>query len=96
MTKHGKKNRKWRARRPAVIGRSIRLTAHGWQRQHKPATDAPPDNGAYQPPPLPSGMAELSEHGQSRLPHPLFFFILAAAAVFIVTIARLVSTMPDK
>lgn len=95
MAKHGKKNRKWRARRPAVIGRSIRLTAHGWRRQ-KPAADAPPGNGAYHPPPLPRGMAEISEHGQSRLPHPLFFAILAAAAAFIAAIAWLISTMPDK
>jgi hypothetical protein len=92
----GKKKHKRRLRRPAVIGRSIRLSARGWRRQRvKQAAAAPPD-GAYQPPPLPSGVAEFSENGQSLRPHPIFFIIVGAAVVFIAAVAWLIARNPAR
>jgi hypothetical protein len=91
----GKKKHRRRLRRPAVIGRSIRLSARGWRRQRvKQAASAAAPDGAYQPPPLPSGVAEFSENGQSAWPHPIFFIIVGAAAVFIAAVAWLVAHSP--
>jgi hypothetical protein len=92
-----KKKSKRRLRRPAVIGRSIRLSARGWRRQRvKQATSAAPPDGAYQPPPLPSGVAEFSENGQSPWPHPIFFVIVAAGVAFIAAVAWLIAHAPAR
>jgi hypothetical protein len=83
VTEQVKKRKKWRVRRPAVIGRSVRLSARGWLRQR-----------SYQPPPLPRGMAEMSEKSQSSWPHPIFFIIVAVALAFIGLITWLVAHSP--
>lgn len=95
MAKQVKKRKKWRVRRPAVIGRSVRLSARGWLRQRSRNGEAETTaNGAYQPPPLPSGMAEMSENSPSPWPHPIFFIIVAVALAFIGLITWLVAHSP--
>jgi hypothetical protein len=95
VTEQVKKRKKWRVRRPAVIGRSVRLSARGWLRQRSRGGEADAAaNGAYQPPPLPRGMAEMSEKSQSSWPHPIFFIIVAVALAFIGLITWLVAHSP--
>ncbi|HYE74175.1 MAG TPA: hypothetical protein VEF04_12630 [Blastocatellia bacterium] len=86
----GKKNKKRRFRRPAVIGRSIRISARGWRRQPSPNNPSTPEN-SFQAPPLPTGMAEMSENNHSLWPHPIFFVIVIGALVFIAIIAWLIA-----
>lgn len=88
--KRGKRS-KWHVRRPAVIGRSIRISARGWRRPHVPHESEAAPESTYHPPPMPSGMAEMSEHDNSVWPHPIFFAIVTAALTFIGTIAWLIA-----